>query len=218
MDKKIKAYLDFYKKAEKLKTTMRHSWLSNPARQESTAEHSWMLGLLAIVLAEELKQEVDLLKVLKMVIIHDLAEAITGDIPAQEISVRNMKQNKYKSEKKALKYITGHLSKQKSGEIVSLWEEFEKLETPEAKFAHSLDKIECSMQHNVSPISTWDQTDFSINPYYKNHLFDFSRFMRSFKDIVDMQTMQKVIKARAQHKVNPTHMENYKRSISKLKK
>jgi putative hydrolase of HD superfamily len=103
-DKKvIENLIDFYKKAEKLKTTTRHSWLSNLLRQESVAEHSWMLCLLAILFSDELDKKVDLLKVMKMVTIHDLAESVTGDIPAWEVSIRQ--KNKYKYEKKAFKIL-----------------------------------------------------------------------------------------------------------------
>lgn len=73
--------LSFLTLAEKLKTTLRHSWTNDPARQESTAEHSWMICLLAMVLFGKTKLQLDQLKVLKMLVIHDLAEAITGDIP-----------------------------------------------------------------------------------------------------------------------------------------
>ena len=69
----IKDFLNFYTKAEKLKSTLRHSWLSKTSRQESTAEHSWMLGLLAIVLFDQIKSKVNKEKVLKLVIVHDLA-------------------------------------------------------------------------------------------------------------------------------------------------
>lgn len=212
MQKSIKNFIDFYAKAEKLKTTTRHSWLSNPKRQESTAEHSWMLCLMAMVLSDEINTKVDLLKVMKMVTIHDLAEAVTGDIPSHEVSIRNRKENKYKAEQKALKIIVAKLPKNKSEDIINLWEELEKNETAEAKFTHSLDKIEAIMQHNIADISTWDQGDFDIQPYYKDHYFDFDSFMRVFKDIIDVQTMEKVIEAKAESRIDPKHLEKYKKS------
>ncbi|MFZ2150360.1 MAG: HD domain-containing protein [Minisyncoccia bacterium] len=212
MKKSIKNFIDFYEKAEKLKTTTRHSWLSNPKRQESTAEHSWMLGLMAMILADEIRPKVNLLKVLKMVIIHDLAEAITGDIPSHEVSMRNIKANKKRAEKKAIKSIVKKLPKEKGNEIFSLWKEMEENKTQEAHFSHSLDKIEAILQHNVASISTWRQGDFFINPYYKDYFFDFDNFMRTFKDIVDNQTMEKIIKAKKTHKVEAKHMERYKKN------
>lgn len=211
MNKSIQNLIDFHKKAEKLKTTTRHSWLSNPKRQESTAEHSWMLCLLAMLLSDKLDKKVDLLKVMKMLTIHDLAESVTGDIPSGEISTRQ--QNKYESEKKAFESLVINLPKEKAYEIISLWEEFEKNETLEAKFAHSLDKVEAVMQHNISNISDWDQLDFNVHPYYKNEFFNFDSFMRAFKDVVDDQSMKKILDAKAEHRIDAKHLERYKKII-----
>jgi putative hydrolase of HD superfamily len=208
MDKKIETIIDFHKKAEKLKTTTQHSWLTNANRQESVAEHSWMLGILALLLHDQIETEVDLLKVLKMVIIHDLAESITGDIPSFEISDRQ--KNKYESETKAFLKIVEKLPEEKATDIINLWEEFEKNETPEAQFGNSLDKIEAVMQHNLCDISKWDQGDFDFHPYYKDQYFNFDSFMRSLKDAVDRQSMEKIINAHAENRINPKHLERYK--------
>src|SRR5690349_16823758 len=102
-----------------------------------------MLGILAIIFFAELDTKVDLLKSLKMVLIHDLTEAVTGDIPAFEISARQ--NGKHQAEKDALSYLVTSLPKQTAHEIVSLWEEFEERRTPEAKFANSLDALEVLM-------------------------------------------------------------------------
>jgi len=210
MKKSIENLIDFYKKAEKLKSTTRHSWLSNPARQESVAEHSWMLCLLAMLLSDKLDNKIDLLKVMKMVTVHDLAESITGDIPAHEVSAR--RKNKHEKEEKAFKDLVIDLPKEKADEIISLWEEFEKKETSEAKFAQSLDKLEVVMQHNVADISTWDQGDYNASPYYKEEYFDFDSFMRAFRDVVNIQGMDKVIKAKKEHCLDPKHLERYKKN------
>lgn len=207
MEKLIENLIDFHKKAEKLKLTTRHSWLTDASRQESTAEHSWMLCLLAMLLADKLDAKVDLLKVLKMVIIHDLAESVTGDIPAHEVSARQ--DNKHSAEKKAFEGLVASLPKDKAAEIVSLWEEFEKRETAEARFSNSLDKLEAIMQHNLADIKTWNQGDFNVHPYYKNDYFDFDPFMRAVKDAVDDQSMKKIIGAKAESKIDQKHLETY---------
>lgn len=211
-NKLINNLIDFHKQAEKLKTEMRHSWLTN-SLPESVAEHSWMLGLLAVIFNEELDKKVDLLKVMKMVAVHDLAEAVTGDIPAHETSSR---QNaKIKEEEKALKKLVANLPKDKAQEIISLCGEFDARETIEAKFANSLDKIEAVMQHNLSDINTWEQGDFNVHPYYKDHFFDFDSFMREFKDIVDDQSMKKIIGAKAEHRIDQKHLEKYNKQQKK---
>src|SRR5580658_2663720 len=151
MNKKAQAisdFLIFYSKAEKLKSTLRHCRTSDKTRQESTAEHSWMLGLMVIVLSDVIPTKVDKLKTLKMVLIHDLAEAITGDIPAFEKSARQ--RGKHTAEKKALSEIVSSLPKKSAQEIIDLWLEYEAYVSPEAKFGHSLDKIEALLQHNAT--------------------------------------------------------------------
>jgi putative hydrolase of HD superfamily len=208
MNKEIKNLIDFYKKAEKLKVTTRHSWLSNPKRQESVAEHSWMLCLLAILLSDKLNKKIDLLKVLKMLTIHDLAESVTGDIPAWEVSVRQ--NNKHKQEKKVFSAMVSKLPKNNAKEIISLWEEFEENKTKEAKFANSLDKVEVVLQHNIADISTWDDGDYNASPYYRDEYFDFDSFMRAFRDVVNIQGMKKVIKAKTVNRLDKKHLERYK--------
>ena len=209
--KLIESFIDFHKKAEKLKTTMRHSWLSD-STQESVAEHSWMLCLLALLLFDKLDKKVNLFKVIRMLIVHDLAESVLGDIPAHEISTRQ--QTKHKDEAQALKSLVKSLPKDKAKEIILLSAEFDKNETPEAEFANALDKVEAVMQHNISDISTWEQGDFDVHPYYKDKYFNSDSFLRFFKDVADNQSMKKIIDAKKEHRVDAKHWEKYK----KLKK
>jgi putative hydrolase of HD superfamily len=126
-----------------------------------------------------------------MIAVHDLAEAIVGDVPAFEKSRRQ--NNKRSNEANALRKMVSRLdSNPLREEIVSLWEEFELGKSAEAKFAKALDKVEVLIQHNITDISTWEDGDYKLNPYYSNDKFDFDQFMRLFKDIVDEDTMAKV--------------------------
>lgn len=209
MERLIKNLIAFHKKAERLKTTTRHSWLTDSKRQESVAEHTWMLCLLAIILFDKIETKVDLLKILKMLIIHDLAESVAGDIPSWEVSERQ--NNKYQLEKRALKTLVKDLPKNNAQEIIFLWEEFEKRKTPESQFANSLDKVEAVMQHNLVDIKTWEQGDFNHHPYYRDEFFNFDSFMRAFKDVVDIQSMKKIIKAKVEHRIDKKHLERYKK-------
>src|SRR5438045_3719078 len=109
--------LQFYIASEKLKTTIRHSHTSDSNRMESSAEHSWMLALIALSLFEHIETEVNQLRVLKMVLIHDLAEAVTGDIPAFEKSERHS--NKFEAERQAFETLTKNLSPEFRQEIIS---------------------------------------------------------------------------------------------------
>lgn len=170
-----------------------------------------MLCLLAILLVDKLDTKVDLLRLLKILIVHDLGESITGDVPASEISTR--RDNKYEAEKQAMVELIRDLPRENAEEILALWEEYAAKETLEAQVAVSLDKLEAVLQHNVADISTWDQGDFNIHPYYRNECFDFDSFMRSLKDIVDRQSMEKIVSAHAEDRIDPAHIEQYKRSL-----
>jgi len=160
--KQLQKILNFIMDAEKLKCEMRHSWLSN-GRQESVAEHTWRMSLMALLLAKELKTKVDILKVIKMVIIHDIVEMEAGDIPAMT-TLRNpqIKELKNSNELKAINNIKQFLGSSIGDEIYDLWQEFELKETPEAKFANALDKLEVQIQHNQASLDTWEDFEFDM--------------------------------------------------------
>lgn len=154
------AFIEFMKISEKLKFEKRHSWLSN-GDQESVAEHCWQMSLLAILINDNLDNPVNISKVLKMIIIHDIVEAEVGDIPYFEISKR--KELKEESERKAIANIHNFFNDIPIGrEIYDLWYEFEDGKSPEAKFAKAIDNLEVQIQHNMAQISTWEPIEFEL--------------------------------------------------------
>jgi putative hydrolase of HD superfamily len=215
MNREIIALLEFIKRAEKLKTELRHSYTSNKDRQESVADHSWMLALMAILMFDYVDLKVDKLKVIKMLIIHDLAEAITGDVPAFEISARN--KDKYPAELASMKKLTKGLPKKLADEILSLWDEHEKKTTDEAKLAQCIDKSEALIQHTIADMSTWDEGDYRWGFYNKDEYFDCDAFLRQFKDVVNDQMWQKLVDNNTVHNFNQEHRDRYEIQKSKLK-
>ncbi|HSX15784.1 MAG TPA: HD domain-containing protein [Candidatus Saccharimonadales bacterium] len=207
----ITELLLFIKRAEKLKTELRHSWLSDTGRQESVAEHSWMLSLIAMVIFDSIDIEIDQLKVLKMLVIHDLAEAVIGDIPSFEVSER--KDNKYENELKAMKEITAGLPAKAATEMLALWQEMEDKQTPEAMLAQCIDKVEVLIQHIIADIETWDEGDFGLGPYNKDELFDFNPYMRALKDRVNELFWQKMEENNTLSHIKPEHIA--RRHVSK---
>jgi putative hydrolases of HD superfamily len=145
--------------AEALKRELRHSWLSD-GRRESVAEHSWMMSLLAIVLARRLATPVDVDKTLRMVIVHDLVEALCGDVPSFEQGERM--RNKAANEREAIDQLRRGLPDDVGDEIAGLWNEFEARATPEARFAVALDKLEVQLQHNLAPLETWQPVEYDL--------------------------------------------------------
>ena len=141
--------LEFLRSAEQLKSTLRTCYAST-GRQESVAEHSWRLALMAMLLRNEFP-ELDAEKVLRMCLIHDLGEAIGGDIPAPEQARRreeNPSTGKAEQERRDLVTLLEPLAPALQLEITMLWDEYEGAASPEARLVKALDKLETILQHN----------------------------------------------------------------------
>jgi len=141
-DKNLKKILNFLHQIGKLKETYRFGE-SKTLKGDSSADHSWRLALMAAVIANELKLNLDMEKVLKIALIHDLPEAITGDIDARLIAQGKVtKEEKHRKEKEAMEKIQKSLPPKIGKEIYRLWQDYEKGGSKEAKFIKALDKIE----------------------------------------------------------------------------
>lgn len=151
--------LQAYHFVDRLKNELRHSWLSS-GRQESVAEHTWGMCLLACLTAPHLEFPVNIEKSLKMIVAHDLVEAIAGDVPYFEASDRQT--NKAEAERMAMAELVKILPSPAAEEIERLWVEFEELETTEAKFVKALDHIEVQMQHNLADFKTWEPIEYEL--------------------------------------------------------
>ncbi len=142
-DETLVKYIDFIQRAEALKSTLRTAYTAT-GRQESTAEHSWRLALLALVLAEEIP-EADPLRLLRLCLVHDLGEAIHGDIPAVD---QRAGQPKSAAERADLEDLTSGLPPRGREAILALWEDYETGGSLEARLVKGLDKLETIIQHN----------------------------------------------------------------------
>ncbi|BAM90009.1 hypothetical protein S58_40230 [Bradyrhizobium oligotrophicum S58] len=151
--------VDFYQLAERLKRELRHSWLSD-GRRESVAEHSWSMSLLALLMHRDLSHPVAIDRVLKMIIVHDLVEALAGDVPFFETGSR--KDAKAAKERQAIEDIRARLQGMAGQEVFDLFHEFEARTTPEAKFAAALDHLEVQMQHNLAGLETWQPIEYDL--------------------------------------------------------
>ncbi len=158
MDNSLDRILKMIYLSHKLKTEGRHCW-HNDGRRESVAEHVWCMSFMAMLLSPHLSYKVDMEKVLKMIIVHDLVEAEAGDTPFYISDTPEGKAMKVEKEEIAMQNIQKLLESDTGTEIRELWTEFENRETPEARFCVALDKLEASIQHNNSPIETWTEKD-----------------------------------------------------------
>lgn len=139
--------LDFLRAAERLKATARSGYTSG-GRPESVAEHTWRLCLMAVLLAPEFP-DVDFARLVRICVVHDLGEAVGGDVPAPEQARRAAAgaAGKAADERRDLLALAAPLPAARRDEIVALWDEYEAAATPEARLAKALDKLETIMQH-----------------------------------------------------------------------
>lgn len=156
---KINDFLKFLEKTERLKHTLRHAWTGDINRQESAAEHTWHMSIMAVALAPHLKHKVNLTKVLKLVAIHDIGEALVGDVPAFDQNHGG----KYEAEEKAALQILESLPFSSQKELVGLYKEYQTKQTREAIFVKMLDVIDVIFQHLISDISTWAKEEYVFN-------------------------------------------------------
>lgn len=139
----ITGLLDFLRRAERLKTVTRTAWTSE-GKQESTAEHTWRMGLFALSLRPWFP-ELDFAKVLALVLVHDLGEAIHGDISAV---LQAGAPPKLEQERRDLLDLLTPAPDAVRRDFVAWWEEYNAAATPEAKFVKAVDKLETVLQHN----------------------------------------------------------------------
>jgi putative hydrolase of HD superfamily len=151
---------DFLNIVGKLKEAERYNEKRNGAK-ESAADHSWRLALMAFVLAGELDLSVDVLKAMKIALVHDIAESVTGDIDAVLIMGGKIsKKEKEKNEERAMEKIKSAAPEKSGKEIYKLWKEYEDNKTKEAKFIKALDKLETLMHLAESGYKTYDKPEF----------------------------------------------------------
>lgn len=138
----LEGVLAFLRAAERLKTVTRSGWTS-AGEQESVAEHTWRLCLMAMLLYGR-TPGIDLARLLKMCLIHDLGEAIGGDVPAPAQQAGG---NKADRERADLLLLISPLPPELQNEIRELWDEYEAADSPEARLVKGLDKLETILQH-----------------------------------------------------------------------
>ena len=184
-----KSYVEFLNKIEKLKCNTRHSWTSC-GRQESVAEHSWRLAVMAMLCKDEYPG-LDIEKVIKMCLIHDLGEAVTGDIPAFEKTAADEK-----AEKQALTVLISSLPDDLQTDFSALFAEMDELKTPEAKLYKSLDNLEALISHNEADISTWLPGEYEENLTYGTHNCRWSEWTKLLREEIKNDSLEKSVTKR----------------------
>lgn len=154
-ESRLARQVEFIVEIDKLKQVYRRTWLMDKSRRENDAEHSWHLGLMAILLLEHAQQpRLDLLRVLKMMLIHDLVEIDAGDTFAYDDAGAL---DKAERETTAADRIFGLLPADQAAELRAVWEEFEARQTPEAKYAAALDRFQPMLHNYCTQGKAWQE-------------------------------------------------------------
>lgn len=163
---RLEQQIQFLVEIDKVKNIFRQTYLADGKRKENDAEHSWHIALMAFVLKEYVKEPVDVMKVMLMVLIHDLVEIDAGDTYAYD-SVGAL--DKREREEKAADRIFGLLPKDQRSYFRELWEEFEAYETADAKYAHLLDNFQPILLNDASGGKSWAEHGVKKSQIYKRN-------------------------------------------------
>ena len=156
MSQRLDAQFAFLNEADRLKSVLRATTLVDGSRPENSGEHSWHLALYALVLADQAGPSVDINRVIRMLLIHDLVEIDVGDVPIHSANgAAHASDETVAAEAKAADRIFGLLPEDLGRDLRALWEEFEAAATPDAVFAKSLDRVQPVMANLMSGGGTW---------------------------------------------------------------
>lgn len=157
---RIEQQMNFILEVDKLKSIVRQNYLIDGSRKENDADHSWHLALMCVILSEHSNEPIDVLKTMAMVLIHDIVEIDAGDTYAYDPSANETKRER---ELAAADRIFNLLPKEQAEYMRSLWDEFEEGETPEAKFAGTLDKIQPLLLNSRSNGKSWKEHGVTVS-------------------------------------------------------
>lgn len=178
-------FLTFLNKIEKLKSVSRHC-VTMDGVPENVAGHSWRTAMMAYLIKGEFP-EADMDKVIKMCLLHDIGEAVTGDIPTFE---KNEKDEAV--EKQAVDRLLRILPDALYEEFTAMFAEMDALETKEARIYKALDKLEAVIQHNESDISTWLPLEYELQQTYAAKSVEGLPFLEQVQDACVKETLRKI--------------------------
>jgi putative hydrolases of HD superfamily len=154
LPKRLAAQFRFLMELDKLKSVLRRSILSHENRVENSGEHSWHVVVVAMILEEHCDYPVDLFKVMKMLLVHDVVEIDAGDVYIYDTAGA---EGKYEREQAAARRIFGLLPEDQASELLALWEEFEAKNTPDARFAGACDRLIPLLHNYCAQGHSWQE-------------------------------------------------------------
>ena len=180
-----RTFINFLHTVERLKCNTRHSWTSS-GRRESVAEHSWRLAVMALLCTDEYP-DLDMVKVLKMCLVHDWGEALTGDIPSFYKTEADEDR-----EAEAVERLLAPLPDGMREEFTALFAEMEARTTPEAKLFKALDNMEAIFSHNEADISTWIPMEYTESLVYGVESAAWHPYTKAVRELLRQDTLEKI--------------------------
>ena len=151
---RIEEQLNFIREIDKEKEIFRQTYLADGSRKENDAEHAWHMAIMTMLLSEYANEKIDVLKTVGMLLIHDIVEIDAGDTYAYD---KEGKKTESTRENAAADRIFGLLPEDQGAALRALWEEFNAYETPEARFAHTMDNFQPMLLNNSNGGGDWKE-------------------------------------------------------------
>ncbi|MBQ7064672.1 MAG: HD domain-containing protein [Firmicutes bacterium] len=187
-------FLEILGQAGRLKTNTRHCYTS-PDRKESVADHSWRISLMAMLLSHESEfAGLDMNRVIRMCLIHDLGESFTGDIP----TFLKTEDDAASEDDIFIRWVQGFPEPERT-EWMGLLEEMIALRTPEAQLYKALDKLEALISHDESDIGTWLPLEYDLQLTYGQENMRFSPYLTRLRQLIDDWTRDKIRREAPEH-------------------
>ncbi len=164
MNERLLKDIEFIVELDKMKSILRQTSLIGGDRREDDAQHSWHIAIMAMVLSDYANEKIDVCKVIKMLLIHDLVELEAGDTFCYD---KKGNEDKKEREELAADKVFGMLNVEKNKEMRSLWDEFEEMKTPDALFAASMDRLQPMLNNYHNNGGTWQKFDIAQSDVYK---------------------------------------------------
>jgi putative hydrolase of HD superfamily len=163
---RLEKQMAFIREIDKEKQIFRQSYVTDGTRKENDAEHAWHMAIMTFLLSEYANEEIDVLKTIRMILIHDIVEIDAGDTYAYDDSAKATQRER---EERAADRLFGMLPEDQAQELRALWEEFEAVETKEARFARTMDNVQPLLLNDATGGKAWEEHDVPLSKIMKRN-------------------------------------------------
>ena len=163
---RLEKQMAFIREIDKEKQIFRQSYVTDGTRNENDAEHAWHMAIMTFLLSEYANEEIDVLKTIRMILIHDIVEIDAGDTYAYDDSA---KATQHEREERAANRLFGMLPEDQAKDLRALWDEFEAGETKEARFARTMDNVQPLLLNDATGGKAWEEHDVPLSKIMKRN-------------------------------------------------